>query len=273
MANFKQQIADTHEYAKLISETLISEVTQLQELDKNTNQLGKTAIKLSELTGEISDNVKHNKEALLVGIENQEQIQNELTVVSEKVDNLKTSIAQSQDSVETLAESVLMVSNQQYTVKEDIVNVVNENNETYVAGVETLNETMLSVFDAIKTINYTEDFTKIEERIADTNEALIKTNDENEARHNELIDRLLKVSDEITNVTKFMSDLNEQNEEIQADIKLAIARANSIETKLEAVVASDDVVMVSQATFADELAELNATLEQTEQTEQTEATN
>ena len=34
MANFKQQIADTHEYAKLISETLISEVTQLQELDK-----------------------------------------------------------------------------------------------------------------------------------------------------------------------------------------------------------------------------------------------
>ena len=66
-----------------------------------------------------------------------------------------------------------------------------------------------------------------------------------------------------------MSELNEQNEEIQTDIKLAIARANSIETKLEAVVASDDVVMVSQATFADELAELNATLEQTEQTEAT----
>lgn len=263
MANFKQLIADTHEYAKLISETLINDVTQLQNLDTNTNQLGKTAIKLSEITNEINTNVKQNQETLVIGIENQESIQNGITLVREKVENLKASIAQSQDSAETLAESVLMVYNQQDAIKDDIIKVVTENNEAYVEGVETLNETMISVFDNIKAINYTEEFVKIEQRITDTNEALIKTNEENEARHNELIDRLMKVSEEIRNVTKFMSDLNEYNEEIQADIKTAIARANSIETKLDSVSASDDVLMLGQTTFADELAELNATLEET----------
>lgn len=260
MANIKQQIADTYEYSKLISETLISEVEQLEQLDANTNNLGKTALKLAKLTEDIATDVNSNKDKLSQTIETQGSINEDLASVGVQLETLKKSVDESTASLDTVADAVIMVSEAQETNKAEIVDTIGKQNDEYTKGVVDLNNTLLDIVEIAKSIDYTEEFGKVEQRIVETNETLINVNETNNTRYEDLLERLAAVTTQMTDAVALMNELSTHNEEIQSDIKLAIARANSIDTKLEAL-SSQDLAPAYVSNFETELNELKTTVE------------
>lgn len=260
MANIKQQIADTYEYSKLISETLISEVEQLEQLDANTNNLGKTALKLAKLTEDIATDVNSNKDKLSQTIETQGSINEDLASVGVQLETLKKSVDESTASLDTVADAVIMVSEAQETSKAEIVDTIGKQNDEYTKGVVDLNNTLLDIVEIAKSIDYTEEFGKVEQRIVETNETLINVNETNNTRYEDLLERLAAVTTQMTDAVALMNELSTHNEEIQSDIKLAIARANSIDTKLEAL-SSQDLAPAYVSNFETELNELKTTVE------------
>lgn len=260
MANIKQQIADTYEYSKLISETLISEVEQLEQLDANTNNLGKTALKLAKLTEDIATDVNNNKDKLSQTIETQGSINENLASVGVQLETLKKSVDESTASLDTVADAVIMVSEAQETNKAEIVDTIGKQNDEYTKGVVDLNNTLLDIIEIAKSIDYTEEFGKVEQRIVETNETLINVNETNNTRYEDLLERLSAVTTQMTDAVALMNELSTHNEEIQSDIKLAIARANSIDTKLEAL-SSQDLAPAYVSNFETELNELKTTVE------------
>lgn len=235
MSNIKQQIADTREYAKLLSESLIQVNEQLATTDNQIGKLGQTTLQTSVAITNVSNDTTANNELLKELNEAQESTHSQMTDMVENFETLDKSVRENTESVNVVAESVLNAHETITANHVEIIEKFTENNKDYSEGVEELSHKIEDISSAVNNVNYVENFENVQNQISEANEKLIEVNTENEKHYEDLLARISNVVEQVTEATQTMVSLGEQTDEIQSDVKTMIARTGSIEVKLDAL--------------------------------------
>ena len=252
MAKFEQQIADTNEYAKLISASLVTENELLTNIDKNTNTLGKTLVNMSALTQSISKDVTDSSTKLAELDEHQVVLADVTTAVAEKLGNIESSNEENNKSLEQVAEYVLTVDNKFADVK----TLVNTTSDKYAEEVATLNDSMKHVQESVDNVNYAEEFKTVIESITLTAEQIEDAKSSHSVQQNELATRMEAITDKVNEAVNMLSEISTETHELHSVLETSSARAASIELALQALSSTAPQATEYSPNFTDALQEL-----------------
>ena len=238
MAKFEQQIADTNEYAKLISASLVTENELLTNIDKNTNTLGKTLVNMSALD------------------EHQVVLADVTTAVAEKLGNIESSNEENNKSLEQVAEYVLTVDQNIDNKFADVKTLVNTTSDKYAEEVATLNDSMKHVQESVDNVNYDEEFKTVIESITLTAEQIEDAKSSHSAQQNELATRMEAITDKVNEAVNMLSEISTETHELHSVLETSSARAASIELALQALSSTAPQATEYSPNFTDALQEL-----------------
>ena len=256
MAKFEQQIADTNEYAKLISASLVTENELLTNIDKNTNTLGKTLVNMSALTQSISKDVTDSSTKLAELDEHQVVLADVTTAVAEKLGNIESSNEENNKSLEQVAEYVLTVDQNIDNKFADVKTLVNTTSDKYAEEVATLNDSMKHVQESVDNVNYDEDFKTVIESITLTAEQIEDAKSSHSAQQNELATRMEAITDKVNEAVNMLSEIRTETHELHSVLETSSARAASIELALQALSSTAPQATEYSPNFTDALQEL-----------------
>lgn len=256
MAKFEQQIADTNEYAKLISASLVTENELLTNIDKNTNTLGKTLVNMSALTQSISKDVTDSSTKLAELDEHQVVLADVTTAVAEKLGNIESSNEENNKSLEQVAEYVLTVDQNIDNKFADVKTLVNTTSDKYAEEVATLNDSMKHVQESVDNVNYDEEFKTVIESITLTAEQIEDAKSSHSAQQNELATRMEAITDKVNDAVNMLSEISTETHELHSVLETSSARAASIELALQALSSTAPHATEYSPNFTDALQEL-----------------
>jgi hypothetical protein len=256
MAKFEQQIADTNEYAKLISASLVTENELLTNIDKNTNTLGKTLVNMSALTQSISKDVTDSSTKLAELDEHQVVLADVTTAVAEKLGNIESSNEENNKSLEQVAEYVLTVDQNIDNKFADVKTLVNTTSDKYAEEVATLNDSMKHVQESVDNVNYDEEFKTVIESITLTAEQIEDAKSSHSAQQNELATRMEAITDKVNEAVNMLSEISTETHELHSVLETSSARAASIELALQALSSTAPQATEYSPNFTDALQEL-----------------
>lgn len=256
MAKFEQQIADTNEYAKLISASLVTENELLTNIDKNTNTLGKTLVNMSALTQSISKDVTDSSTKLAELDEHQVVLADVTTAVAEKLGNIESSNEENNKSLEQVAEYVLTVDQNIDNKFADVKTLVNTTSDKYAEEVATLNDSMKHVQESVDNVNYDEEFKTVIESITLTAEQIEDAKSSHSAQQNELATRMEAITDKVNEAINMLSEIRTETHELHSVLETSSARAASIELALQALSSTAPQATEYSPNFTDALQEL-----------------
>jgi hypothetical protein len=256
MAKFEQQIADTNEYAKLISASLVTENELLTNIDKNTNTLGKTLVNMSALTQSISKDVTDSSTKLAELDEHQVVLADVTTAVAEKLGNIESSNEENNKSLEQVAEYVLTVDQNIDNKFADVKTLVNTTSDKYAEEVATLNDSMKHVQESVDNVNYDEEFKTVIESITLTAEQIEDAKSSHSAQQNELATRMEAITDKVNEAVNMLSEIRTETHELHSVLETSSARAASIELALQALSSTAPQATEYSPNFTDALQEL-----------------
>lgn len=256
MAKFEQQIADTNEYAKLISASLVTENELLTNIDKNTNTLGKTLVNMSALTQSISKDVTDSSTKLAELDEHQVVLADVTTAVAEKLGNIESSNEENNKSLEQVAEYVLTVDQNIDNKFADVKTLVNTTSDKYAEEVATLNDSMKHVQESVDNVNYDEEFKTVIESITLTAEQIEDAKSSHSAQQNELATRMEAITDKVNEAVNMLSEIRKETHELHSVLETSSARAASIELALQALSSTAPQATEYSPNFTDALQEL-----------------
>lgn len=256
MAKFEQQIADTNEYAKLISASLVTENELLTTIDKNTNTLGKTLVNMSALTQSISKDVTDSSTKLAELDEHQVVLADVTTAVAEKLGNIESSNEENNKSLEQVAEYVLTVDQNIDNKFADVKTLVNTTSDKYAEEVATLNDSMKHVQESVDNVNYDEEFKTVIESITLTAEQIEDAKSSHSAQQNELATRMEAITDKVNEAVNMLSEIRTETHELHSVLETSSARAASIELALQALSSTAPQATEYSPNFTDALQEL-----------------
>lgn len=256
MAKFEQQIADTNEYAKLISASLVTENELLTNIDKNTNTLGKTLVNMSALTQSISKDVTDSSTKLAELDEHQVVLADVTTAVAEKLGNIESSNEENNKSLEQVAEYVLTVDQNIDNKFADVKTFVNTTSDKYAEEVATLNDSMKHVQESVDNVNYDEEFKTVIESITLTAEQIEDAKSSHSAQQNELATRMEAITDKVNEAVNMLSEIRTETHELHSVLETSSARAASIELALQALSSTAPQATEYSPNFTDALQEL-----------------
>lgn len=256
MAKFEQQIADTNEYAKLISASLVTENELLTNIDKNTNTLGKTLVNMSALTQSISKDVTDSSTKLAELDEHQVVLADVTTAVAEKLGNIESSNEENNKSLEQVAEYVLTVDQNIDNKFADVKTLVNTTSDKYAEEVATLNDSMKHVQESVDNVNYDEEFKTVIESITLTAEQIEDAKSSHSVQQNELATRMEAITDKVNEAVNMLSEISTETHELHSVLETSSARAASIELALQALSSTAPQATEYSPNFTDALQEL-----------------
>lgn len=256
MAKFEQQIADTNEYAKLISASLVTENELLTNIDKNTNTLGKTLVNMSALTQSISKDVTDSSTKLAELDEHQVVLADVTTAVAEKLGNIESSNEENNKSLEQVAEYVLTVDQNIDNKFADVKTLVNTTSDKYAEEIATLNDSMKHVQESVDNVNYDEEFKTVIESITLTAEQIEDAKSSHSAQQNELATRMEAITDKVNEAVNMLSEIRTETHELHSVLETSSARAASIELALQALSSTAPQATEYSPNFTDALQEL-----------------
>lgn len=256
MAKFEQQIADTNEYAKLISASLVTENELLTNIDKNTNTLGKTLVNMSALTQSISKDVTDSSTKLAELDEHQVVLADVTTAVAEKLGNIESSNEENNKSLEQVAEYVLTVDQNIDNKFADVKTLVNTTSDKYAEEVATLNDSMKHVQESVDNVNYDEEFKTVIESITLTAEQIEDAKSSHSVQQNELATRMEAITDKVNKAVNMLSEISTETHELHSVLETSSARAASIELALQALSSTAPQATEYSPNFTDALQEL-----------------
>lgn len=256
MAKFEQQIADTNEYVKLISASLVTENELLTNIDKNTNTLGKTLVNMSALTQSISKDVTDSSTKLAELDEHQVVLADVTTAVAEKLGNIESSNEENNKSLEQVAEYVLTVDQNIDNKFADVKTLVNTTSDKYAEEVATLNDSMKHVQESVDNVNYDEEFKTVIESITLTAEQIEDAKSSHSAQQNELATRMEAITDKVNEAVNMLSEIRTETHELHSVLETSSARAASIELALQALSSTAPQATEYSPNFTDALQEL-----------------
>lgn len=256
MAKFEQQIADTNEYAKLISASLVTENELLTNIDKNTNTLGTTLVNMSALTQSISKDVTDSSTKLAELDEHQVVLADVTTAVAEKLGNIESSNEENNKSLEQVAEYVLTVDQNIDNKFADVKTLVNTTSDKYAEEVATLNDSMKHVQESVDNVNYDEEFKTVIESITLTAEQIEDAKSSHSAQQNELATRMEAITDKVNEAVNMLSEIRTETHELHSVLETSSARAASIELALQALSSTAPQATEYSPNFTDALQEL-----------------
>lgn len=256
MAKFEQQIADTNEYAKLISASLVTENELLTNIDKNTNTLGKTLVNMSALTQSISKDVTDSSTKLAELDEHQVVLADVTTAVAEKLGNIESSNEENNKSLEQVAEYVLTVDQNIDNKFADVKTLVNTTSDKYAEEVATLNDSMKHVQESVDNVNYDEEFKTVIESITLTAEQIEDAKSSHSAQQSELATRMEAITDKVNDAVNMLSEIRTETHELHSVLETSSARAASIELALQALSSTAPQATEYSPNFTDALQEL-----------------
>lgn len=256
MAKFEQQIADTNEYAKLISASLVTENELLTNIDKNTNTLGKTLVNMSALTQSISKDVTDSSTKLAELDEHQVVLADVTTAVAEKLGNIESSNEENNKSLEQVAEYVLTVDQNIDNKFADVKTLVNTTSDKYAEEVATLNDSMKHVQESVDNVNYDEEFKTVIESITLTAEQIEDAKSSHSVQQNELATRMEAITDKVNEAVNMLSEISTETHEFHSVLETSSARAASIELALQALSSTAPQATEYSPNFTDALQEL-----------------
>lgn len=256
MAKFEQQIADTNEYAKLISASLVTENELLTNIDKNTNTLGKTLVNMSALTQSISKDVTDSSTKLAELDEHQVVLADVTTAVAEKLGNIESSNEENNKSLEQVAEYFLTVDQNIDNKFADVKTLVNTTSDKYAEEVATLNDSMKHVQESVDNVNYDEEFKTVIESITLTAEQIEDAKSSHSVQQNELATRMEAITDKVNEAVNMLSEISTETHELHSVLETSSARAASIELALQALSSTAPQATEYSPNFTDALQEL-----------------
>ena len=256
MAKFEQQIADTNEYAKLISASLVTENELLTNIDKQTNTLGKTLVNMSAWSQTIAKDVTESSSKLAELDEHQVVLADVTTTVAEQLGNIEASNEENNKSLEQVADYVLTVDQNIDGKFTEVKELVNTTSDKYAEEVSNLNDSMKQVQASVDNVNYDEEFQTVIEAVAVTSEQITDAKSNYNSQQNELATRMEVITGKVTEAVEMLHEIRTETQELHGVLETSSARAASIELALQTLSSTTPQASEYSPNFANALQEL-----------------
>lgn len=251
MSKIQQQIADTQEYAKLISEITILSADELKNVGQKVDDLGVSTLKVNNVADTLQEGSKITLESLEQLTNLEEKTNEQLDQMGQQMEIVNNTLLENNNSSELLAESILLVNT---TLEDGHAKVIEQLQADQSEYSEKADQAVNAVTDLIsfaESINHAEDFKDLNEHIRVTNDHLVDLSEKQEQQQNELKDLLTELAAGLVESNKNINQLAEELSDITSDMKIAVAKTNAIETQI-------DLLQLNNQDSNDELESLKA---------------
>ena len=272
MSQLTQQLADTREYTKLISASLVDVTEKLDTLNEVTNTVGSTIVKNGAQAQEMFDRQTETAQLL-------EEIRTHQDELSQKADDLGEKLSGIKDNKDDVLEALSLAKE-----KADNLELVFNNagaqfqqqldtaHAGYTQDVTAVHDALTSIEMHVEAINYDEEFKALNETLAENSGKIVAADNDIKSRQEELMNKLEHLTNGLSKTYDLLSEIRENGQELSVDLQTAIARASSIELALEAMTDSKPDIYDYKPNFKEALAELQGEepVEEVVETEETE---
>jgi hypothetical protein len=257
MSQLTQQLADTREYTKLISASLVDVTEKLDTLNEVTNTVGSTIVKNGAQAQEMFDRQTETTQLL-------EEIRTHQDELSQKADDLGEKLSGIKDNKDDVLEALALAKE-----KADNLELIFNNagaqfqqqldtaHAGYTQDVTAVHEALTAIEEHVEAINYDDEFKALNDTLAENSGKIVEADNDIKARQTELMDKLEHLTQGLSKTYDLLSEIRENGQELSVDLQTAIARASSIELALEAMTDSKPDTYDYKPNFKEALAELH----------------
>lgn len=263
-----QQVADTREYTKLISASLVDMNEMLGSLNETTNNLGAASVKSGAQVNQLEADSKETSEKLKTILEAQTKLDTNISEFKEKLTLFEENKADFSDALSQIDDNTKLIENTFNNAGAQFQEQIDRVHVEYAEGIKKLDDTMTSIEESVENINYREQFDNIKDTLVEQSEKLIESDKQMNTRQEELMGKLEDFTTKLTEAYELLSTIHTQGQDVQADLRTALARANSIELSLEAINSTNVDTTDFVGKFDEAFAELKLSVEEQDDSQQ-----
>lgn len=230
-----QQVADTREYTKLISASLVDMNEMLESLNETTNNLGAASVKSGAQVNKLEADSKETSVKLDTILEAQTKLDTNITEFKDKLTSFEENKADFSESLAQIDENTKLIENTFNNAGAQFQEQIDRVHVEYAEGIKKLDDTMTNIEESVEQINYRAQFDEIKDTLVEQSEKLVESDKQMNTRQDELMGKLEDFTTKLTEAYELLSTIHNQGQDVQADLRTALARANSIELSLEAI--------------------------------------
>lgn len=263
-----QQVADTREYTKLISASLVDMNEMLESLNETTNNLGAASVKSGAQVNQLETDSKETSEKLKTILEAQTKLDTNITEFKDKLTTFEENKADFSESLTQINNNTQLIENTFNNAGAQFQEQIDRVHVEYAEGIKKLDDTMTSIEESVENINYRAQFDDIKDTLVEQSEKLVESDKQMNARQEELMGKLEDFTTKLTEAYELLSTIHTQGQDVQADLRTALARANSIELSLEAINSTNVDTTDFVGKFDEAFAELKLNVEEQDDSQQ-----
>ena len=263
-----QQVADTREYTKLISASLVDMNEMLGSLNETTNNLGAASVKSGSQVNQLEADSKETSEKLKTILEAQTKLDTNISEFKEKLTLFEENKADFSDALSQIDDNTKLIENTFNNAGAQFQEQIDRVHVEYAEGIKKLDDTMTSIEESVENINYRAQFDDIKDTLVEQSEKLVESDKQMNARQEELMGKLEDFTTKLTEAYELLSTIHTQGQDVQADLRTALARANSIELSLEAINSTNVDTTDFVGKFDEAFAELKLSVEEQDDSQQ-----
>lgn len=263
-----QQVADTREYTKLISASLVDMNEMLESLNETTNNLGAASVKSGAQVNQLETDSKETSEKLKTILEAQTKLDTNISEFKEKLTLFEENKADFSDALSQIDDNTKLIENTFNNAGAQFQEQIDRVHVEYAEGIKKLDDTMTSIEESVENINYRAQFDDIKDTLVEQSEKLVESDKQMNARQEELMGKLEDFTTKLTEAYELLSTIHTQGQDVQADLRTALARANSIELSLEAINSTNVDTTDFVGKFDEAFAELKLSVEEQDDSQQ-----
>ena len=256
-----QQVADTREYTKLISASLVDMNEMLESLNETTNNLGAASVKSGAQVNQLEADSKETSVKLDTILEAQTKLDTNITEFKDKLTSFEENKADFSESLAQIDENTKLIENTFNNAGAQFQEQIDRVHVEYAEGIKKLDDTMTNIEESVEQINYSAQFDEIKDTLVEQSEKLVESDKQMNTRQDELMGKLEDFTTKLTEAYELLSTIHTQGQDVQADLRTALARANSIELSLEAINSTNVDTTDFVGKFDDAFAELKLSVE------------
>ena len=263
-----QQVADTREYTKLISASLVDMNEMLGSLNETTNNLGAASVKSGSQVNQLEADSKETSEKLKTILEAQTKLDTNISEFKEKLTLFEENKADFSDALSQIDDNTKLIENTFNNAGAQFQEQIDRVHVEYAEGIKKLDDTMTSIEESVENINYRAQFDDIKDTLVEQSEKLVESDKQMNARQEELMGKIEDFTTKLTEAYELLSTIHTQGQDVQADLRTALARANSIELSLEAINSTNVDTTDFVGKFDEAFAELKLSVEEQDDSQQ-----
>lgn len=230
-----QKILDILETSKLIADNGKETQKQLDKVDKNINNTGKTVVDLHETTKQVSEKVNQQTELLEKVNKNQEDVQDSNVKLTDVINETLGVFNDNSETLNTVNKKLDQNRQLRETNHQELLSKLDTSNGEYANNVIKLLDKMDETKDTLASLNAKKDVSKLFANVNEVKEGIGKLKATNEANEKVLTEQLAQVTEQFNTVIEKIQESTKRLDDMSEAHQTAIARMHNIELMMEAM--------------------------------------